>query len=397
MKRPRSKSVTRLTPDAERLVSLALGLAASGSLTEDHYWEAQLGKLVAHLLESGHENSINVALDHLLQAQSNAYETLIDQVESLTESATLEHQGKPWDVLLIAAPIVAWSKYAIASGPLHADAALSLATHLQAHVMAAGTRLALSPYLYSIDQLPRHFTEVSKLTSKLGEAALQGAAPKIDLQRMPETAPLLADARFLIAAVVAPQGEALFRWQQLGSVQHAGRTHCLEQWVAQGRPNLAPLLQGCVFECMLPEAYYVSCRESERSVRPYSIRAAVAFLESALKVNPDHLCAIIAGFGAERIDEYRVSLGVRGKVDEVAHGIVWPLYGREDESTAPTPLEDIRTQLRECGITDLEELQGIHSPEFCEDCGAPLFPTADGEIVHPGLPDEVDAPTAHFH
>ena len=221
-------------------------------------------------------------------------------------------------------------------------------------------------------------------------------APKIDLQRLPETAPLLADARFLIAAVAAPEGDALFRWQEVETAQHAGRAHCLEQWIAQGRPNLSPLLQGCVFECMLPEAYYVSCRESDRSVRPYAIRAAIAFLESALKVNAGHLTAIIAGFGAERIDEYRISLGLRGK-DEVAHGIVWPLYGREDENVAPTPLEDIRAQLSESGVTDIEELKGLHPPEFCEDCGAPLFPTADGEIVHAGLPDEVDAPTAHFH
>jgi Protein of unknown function (DUF2863) len=396
MKRSRSKSISRLTPDAEKLVALALGLTASGSLTEDRFWETQLGKLVAHLLESGHENSINVALDHLFQAQSNAYETLIDQVESLTESAALEHGGKAWDVLMVAAPIVAWSKYRIASGPLNADLALTLAAHLQAHVMAAGSRVALAPYLYSIDQLPRHFSEVRKLTIKLGEAALHGVAPKLDLQRLPETAQLLSDARFLLAAVVAPQGEALFRWQEVGTAQHAGRTHCLEQWIAQGRPNLAPMLQGCVYEFLLPEAFYVSCRESDRSVRPYSVRAAAAFLEDALKVNANQLCAIIAGFGADRIDEYRISLALRGK-DDVAHGIVWPLYGREDESTAPTPIEDIRTQLRECGITEIQELKGIRSPEFCEDCGVPLFPTADGEIVHAGLPEETDAPTAHFH
>ena len=45
MPRTRSKSPPRFTRDAERLIALALGLNASGSLTEDRYWEAEMSAL----------------------------------------------------------------------------------------------------------------------------------------------------------------------------------------------------------------------------------------------------------------------------------------------------------------------------------------------------------------
>ena len=89
-----------------------------------------------------------------------------------------------------------------------------------------------------------------------------------------------------------------------------------------------------MFECLLPDAYYVNCRESDRRVRPFGIRAAVAFLENAMKVKPAELQAVVAGFGEERVDEYRISFSLPGD-SEVAHGVVWPLYGREDEIGPP--------------------------------------------------------------
>ena len=117
MKRPRSKSSSRLTPEAERLVTLALGLSASGSHTEDHYWEDQIGQSLGRLLEHGHDNPLNAALDHLFQTNTGAYDVLMDLIEAHTEATSFEHDGQTWDVLMIAAPIVAWSKYAIPSGP----------------------------------------------------------------------------------------------------------------------------------------------------------------------------------------------------------------------------------------------------------------------------------------
>src|SRR5690349_4676597 len=325
MARSRAKSPPRLTRDAERLIALALGLNASGSLTEDRYWEEQMSALAARLLENGNDAPIDGALDHLYQTNLGAYDTLIELVENESEALVAMQGDRAWQALLVAAPIVAWSKYAIPSGTIARGEADALRVQLQAHVLAEGARVALVPYLYSIDQLPRHFSELRRLTSRLADAAVTGELPHLELARLPDTAHLLADTRFLIACVAAPRGSPLFRWQEDAS-GHAGRAGSLEQWIAQARPTLAKLLPGCVFECLLPDAYYVNCRESDRRVRPFGIRAAVSFRENALTAKPAHIRAVVAGFGEERVDEYRV--GFYGNDEsEIAHGVVWPLYG----------------------------------------------------------------------
>lgn len=395
MARTRGKSPPRLTRDAERLIALALGLNASGSLTEDRYWEGEMSALIARLLENGNDAPIDGALDHLYQTNLGAYDTLIELVENESESLVVMQGDRAWQALLIAAPIVTWSKYSIPSGPIARGDAEALRAQLQGHVLAHEARLNLIPFMYSIDQLPRHFSELRRLAARLADAAVSGEEPRIDFTRLPETAHLLADTRFLIACVAAPRGKPLFRWQEDAS-GHAGRTGSLEQWIAQARPTLAKLLPGCVFECLLPDAYYVNCRESDRRVRPFGIRAAVAFLENMLTVRADELQAVVAGFGEERIDEYRIGFTTSTE-GEIAHGVVWPLYGREDENARPGPLEEVMEQLTECGLKDVKKLTGTFTPEYCEDCGAPLFANADGEIVHAELPEEAEPEVAHFH
>ena len=158
-----------------------------------------------------------------------------------------------------------------------------------------------------------------------------------------------------------PKGQALFRWQEDAS-GHVGRAGSLEQWISQARPTLAKLLPGCVFECLLPDAYYVNCRESDRRVRPFGVRAAIAFLENALKTRASDLHAVVAGFGDERVDEYRIAFS-GGADGEVAHGVVWPLYGREDEAARPGPLDEVLAQLTECGVTEVKKLTGTFTPE----------------------------------
>src|SRR6476661_11188978 len=105
MARPPPNSPPRLTRDAERLIALANGLNASGSLTEDRFWEAEMSAVVAKLLEHGNDAPIDGALDHLYQTNLGAYDTLIELVENESESALVESGGEPWQALLVAAPI----------------------------------------------------------------------------------------------------------------------------------------------------------------------------------------------------------------------------------------------------------------------------------------------------
>lgn len=89
---------------------------------------------------------------------------------------------------------------------------------------------------------------------------------------------------------------------------------------------------------LLPEAYYVACREADKLIRPVSVRAAVHYLTHTLAIEPSELRAVIAGFGEEaadgQVDEYRIAFTLR-QAPDVIYGIVWPLYGQEDEDGTP--------------------------------------------------------------
>ncbi|MEP7157248.1 MAG: DUF2863 family protein [Betaproteobacteria bacterium] len=407
MKRLRSKSPLRLNRDAEKLISLSTGLVASGSRAEDRYWEAAIMTLAEKMMTGGHDAAIESALDHTFKSNLAAHDVLIELIESGAECTTLEINNVRWDVLLLAIPLVAWSKYSVPSGPVSSENVASIVPHLHGHVLADNARLSMSPYLYSIDQMPRDFSSVHKMAQKLGEAAITGTTPKFDFTKMSETAPLLADTRFLLAAVAVSTSEALFRWQDVAKEkgqekdgdsrgERVSRTECLEKWIAQCRPNLARLLPGCAFESLLPDAYFVNCRESDRRVRPYGVRSAINFLETTLKTTAPQLRAIVAGFGEEHVDEYRIAFTKRGS-DDVVHGIVWPLFGREDDDAQPTPWQEVESVLSECKLGEVTRLSGLFAPEFCEDCGAPLFADADSEMVHPELPEEAETPVAHYH
>src|ERR1700751_1943220 len=142
MARPRAKSPPRLTRDAERLIALANGLNASGSLTEDRFWGTSMSALVAKLLENGNDAPIDGALDHLYQSNLGAYDTLIELVESESESLVAMQGDRAWQALLVAAPVVAWSKYAIPSGTIDRTEAETIRVHLRAHVLARDARVA---------------------------------------------------------------------------------------------------------------------------------------------------------------------------------------------------------------------------------------------------------------
>jgi hypothetical protein len=350
----------------------------------------------AKLLENGNDAPIDGALDHLYQSNLGAYDTLIELVENESESLVVMQGDRAWQALLIAAPIVAVVQVRDSIG-IHRTRGGGQPARSAAGARARGRSARdARPVPLFHRPAPRHFSELRRLAARLGDAALTGEVPRLDFARLPETAHLLADTRFVIACIAAPRGQPLFKWQEDAS-GHAGRAGSLEQWIAQARPTLSKLLPGCVFECLLPDAYYVNCRESDRRVRPFGIRAAVAFLENALDAKAEELEAVVAGFGEERVDEYRVAFVSSATEGEVAHGVVWPLYGREDETARPGPLEEVLQQLTDCGVKDVKKLQGTFTPEYCEDCGAPLFANAEGEIVHAELPEEADTQSAHFH
>jgi len=403
MARSRSTSSSRPNRDASRLAGLALALNQSGSRVEDRYWEGLLAAAIPKLLRAGNDAPLEAALDQLSQADTGAYEVLIEQAETLSESTVLEKDGQRHDVLLIVAPIVAWTRYTIPANPIPPAALDALRAQLHGHVLANDARLALLPRLVSIDQMPRSFSDTWQWLHRLGAQALELSTPKPALPPEAETANMLADTRYVVGAVAVPENAPMFRWQESHDDQGTGRKACLAQWAEQAQPTLAALLPGCGFECLLPDAYYVSNREADRRVRPLSLRAAVSWLESTLGMEPSQLRAVVAGCGESRVDEYRVGFTPRNRND-VIYGCVWPLYGREEDPAAadiddpqPDTPDEIAAILKEQGVTEIRRLPGLLPPDFCEDCGTPYFPNPLGEMVHAELPEDADATPSHFH
>lgn len=390
MKRSRFARRGGLDRDAEKLARLAIGLAASASRMEDSFWQSRLEQAIDRLLRTGNEEALNLVLDHLYGADGHAYDELADLIESRAEGGTLASGGQELDVVMFAAPLLAWSRFTIPSGTIPAGVLDSVRVQLQAHVLAAGAKLALADFLYSPDQLPRGYVETWRLANQLGKLAAEAGDARIDPRQLPETTRFVSDTRYLVGAVAAPRGQALFRWQEDDGTREGAEA----QWQSQGSAALQPMFTGCALELQLPDAYHAACRNADRGLRIYSLRAAVAFLQTALGVRPQDLRAVVAPFSDERMEEYRVGFTLHD-ASEVVHGAVWPLLGAEDEAT--DTVARIEAVLREAGVGEVLVLENRFPLEFCDDCGMPMFPTPDGETSHAELPEDSAPASAHLH
>ena len=391
MKRNRLSSRKRVSADATELGRLALCLAESGGRLEDSFWERQLADLVEKLLLNGAEDDLNAALDRLFDAHAAAHDALADTIEACAESSVVTHQGEEYDVLLFNAPILAWSRFSIPAGTIAKSTLQTLSVQLGAHAFSAKARIALADFLYSPDQLPRSFVDTWQLMRDLGGAALAGTPHKVDIETMPETNQFLSDTRYLLGAVVVPRGQALFRWNEADG---GTRETALKEWMKQGGPSLEPLLTGCAFQPLLADAYHGACRTADLASRPYSLRASVAFLQTSLGKPAEALRAVIGGFHDQRLEEYRIGFGARDS-EAIYHGVVWPLLGSEDENTDSTG--EIEGLLREAGIKDIVVHNQQFPFEFCDDCGAPLYPNADGDTVHAEMPEAPASASQSLH
>lgn len=422
MRRPGKSRPPKPSGESQRLIQLAQASLSAGSRMEERLWEKRMEMALHRQMLSNHQQNIDSALDHLFNTDPEAYEALMDSAESASESCMVVHDGKQYDVLLIAVPILAWTRYSIPAGPIGADMLSTLSAHLYAHLLAPDVRMAMAPTLFAIDQLPRNHTETFTLLRNMASAAMDGKPVQM-AGPFPETAPFLADTRYLLAALIAPCEGAFFRWQasENSTDINGEKLEAYMQWKKQTQPNVERLLPGCGVELLLPEAYFVACREGDRRIRPVSVHAAINYITQLLGVDPGGLSAIVAGFANEqsdgRLDEYRIGFTLKQQ-REVVYGIVWPLYGGESGEEEPldslmareliagkpaapdeqTPLQQIIGELREAGIADIKHLHENFPMEFCDDCGAPLFADQDAELVHAEMPEDIaQAPPAHLH
>lgn len=391
LKRPRPPRRTRQTTDIDELIRLAKGLSESCSRPEDKFWQAALGEAVLHLLQNGEEETLNTALESLAQTESEAWNELANEIETACEARVINADGCDWQVVLLAAPLLSWSRYGIPSGMLGRELLQTLRVQLGAHVLARDTRLAMIDYLFSPDQLPQGFCPTYGLLQELAPLAVAGKDLSLAGSQMPETAAFLSDSRYIVCAIAAPAGHALFRWQE----EDGDRNEAEQQWSKQGGGALAPVFAGCAMEALLPQAYFAAWRATDQASRAYSVRATVAFLQLTLNVEAREISTAIAACHGQRLEEYRVGF-MLNRSSQVIHGVVWPLLDGESEHT--DCISDIETILRECGISNITVHDHTFPTDFCDDCGSPFFPNADGELLHTEPPEEAQEQTPqHLH
>ena len=389
MKRLRPAKRPKHSPETENLLRLSTGLGQSNSRIEDAFWTVRLTALIERLLKDQEETVLIAALDQLYGNNNRAYDALADLIEAAAESR--QANDGEFDLLLIVVPILAWSRYSIPSGSIAREVLANVRVQLSAHVLAKDVRLGLADFLYSPDQLPQSYCDTGVLTEKLGVAALHNRDLHIDPKLAPQTNVFLSDTRYLLGVVSTPRGTPLFRWQE----ENGDRAQVQKVWSTQGGETLRPLLAGCASETLLPQSYHAGCRDADHFSRPYSLRASVAFLSTTLNIAPNQLRCVIASYHEQRLEEFRVGFILR-ESGELVHGAVWPLLDGEDEASETH--SEIEALLREMGVGEVIVLHQRLPVEYCDDCGAPLFPNAEGESVHAEMPEEqAAAAPRHLH
>ena len=377
---------------------LATGLAQAGSRMERTYWHGRLQSLVEQLLADKDDESLNGVLNRRSDSEPVGHDALMDTIESAVESTTAIIDGAPHDVLLIACPLLTWSRYAIPTPTVSAKDQRVLGELLLNTVLTRHARVVVLGMLVGPDQIPREFTQLAELTQSLTQALVNSKAAPLHTQAQEETNRFLSDTRYLIAAVAVPKGEALFRWQEArtagGNTQLNDRADIAQLWANTCMPVLEPMLAGCRVSALLPEAFHAACASADRASRPYSVQACINFLSESIDLPPEKQRAVIGPFHAQRLEEFRIAFGPRND-DALFHGVVWPLLGVEDEQT--DMVAEIEQVLRAAGVTDIVTHEHRFPMEFCEDCGGPMYANADGELAHLEMPESAAAQPSTLH
>lgn len=396
MRRTRVSSRSRQSVDAQGLVKLARRLSESGSRLEEQLWQRRLIELINDRLGRRNDDAVEAALEDLARSSQPAYDDLADLAESCAESTVIDIDGQPYDTLLIAMPLLAWSRYRLPTTTLSPGVCDALRAHFSGHLLARNARMALADYLFSIDQLPEAFADVRKQIEQLGDAVAENITLHMDARKLREPVAMLADTRYVLVAIAAPQGAPLYHWQESG-VDPDSKMAALAAFSEQVAGALQPVMTGCRFRVLAPNAFHAALRYADRELREFSLEAAVSYLKLAYDFTPAALTAAFGVFedpSGSSGGEVRIGLAKTSGDDDVIEGVVWPLLGDDEEQT----MEDVDKALKALSLNKAVAHAHRFPLEFCDDCGAPMFPNAAGHVVHAEPPEEAeDRPAAPLH
>jgi hypothetical protein len=372
------------------LVKLATAAAASTSRLEDQYWDTRLAAALQVLMTPSGQHTVEAALERLWSVNGRAYDLLADAAEAVIESTRFEQSGRHWDALMFAVPMLAWARSRIPSGPLRLADLDALRLQLQSQVFMPGARLSLLNRLLTPDQLPASYYDESVLARELFDAALGEQVLNMAPEVVPDALDFISDARFILGAVIVPQGQPIFSWAQ----EEVSLEAVQQTWTEQAHAALAPMLAGVQYQVLMPGAFFATLRKTDRESRPFHVQAGVAYLQALLDRPASHIGAVYAPFQDRgELVEYRIGLG-SVPANDIWHGITWPVLSVDEVETAPG---EIRALLQSLGMTHIIEHEHRFPMEYSEEYGDPLFPNAAGETVRAEPPEEADLSPVQLH
>lgn len=382
-------SNTLLHHQAHELLALIEALNQSGSSLEDHFWEQRLNRAILALFADEHSTVLEQLLDYLvLTDQAERYDLLVNSIEALAESHQLQHANADYEVLLVTAPIVAWTRYQLPEGHLSNPQHEQLLSLFKSYA-GPKAKVALLGQLLSFDQLPKNYAQTHQLTAELAQLALADRPAIIELDHYDDGIHLLADTKYIVGVIAVPKGAAPFAWQTQAQPLAALERH-QRRWLEHCEQILAPLFIGCQAQYLTPNGFYFNNRASDKLMRPLAIQAAVHWLAEVTQTETEAIKATIMRCGDQDIEEYRIGLSVEGYPD-LLYGCVWPLFSLEEEDKSSAHYQDslgqIQQLLNTMGVSSIVILAGLFEPLMCEECQVPYFPTTDAQLLHPHLPD----------
>ena len=404
-----SRQQPKLSADGKRLTALAMEMFYASSFTESEYARLRLQELASSLIKRGRQSVISQAGEYLFNTDMEAYNCLLEVIESYCESAVIVEKHHRYQFLLVAIPVLAWTRFTIPSGELGTTVYQALHEAFRQTLLAEGVQMSLSPVLYAVDRMPMEPVEVYRASQQFLESIKTGKPCVLPVKQ--ETVPFMADGRYLLAGVMADEGSPIFCWQSVPDPadMEVQKNRALQLWQRAALPWIKQVLPGCHLEFLLPGGVFNTCRKTDQEIRPATVRAAVQYLENALNIPAQALGAVIGGFGknssGNQVEEYRISF-YHPKDRKIVYGIVWPIYGVEeiDGMSMPVLLENhpgstkakagsqllaIFRLLRELGVQFEKTPVDRFITEYCDDCGVPLFADTKGELVHAEMPEDV--------
>ena len=171
-KRPPTRRRSTARAAAARLCHLAGALAEAGSRIEEQFWDCRLGEAIDKLLAEYNDDAFSAALDQLYDTRPAAYDALLRALEDRIECASLLEAGEE-QIVLLAIPVLIWSRYDIPTPVIPAPTLAALRAHLQAHVLASDAQVVFANLFFSPDQLPQSYVPTAVLAAALGEHLIE--------------------------------------------------------------------------------------------------------------------------------------------------------------------------------------------------------------------------------